>query len=597
MRWSQLRKQIEDLFADSVRDRVQIGATTYGKRREEGRGWIVIDGQEILSMTWTYAEPWHYPGTEDGCRRFVEATREAQAANVFSYGQWLDALSSYLSLPIDEILQSEDPLIRAVGMLDARLGKRRLRKIDTLKEHKLVRRLFRLRCEAENIALPDGPTANDDLTSRLKRPSWPGQNVVPEERRVRAIRTLAGTRVTRDVAKLIPAVYRGRVGKESLDAPIARELSYAFEHATDPSMLFDVLRLLQSKTKLLDDLRYIRGVLALTNDAAQWLRPIETWRPRSHNRQRQFSSLVRHLFARFDVPAFMDQAWLQGNTTYQEWFKHIGRGGSMRTAPGLPVPLSKKMAHHFLAAPDDYPIEAAILWGQVHAVGGDQRLADALRGTRLRQDFHDNGFRLSLLRFFAANPLLDLVHVGPIIDYIWHEKYENRVVFVERGVAQEVGPAQPNFSMRGRTVPALLRQVEAWHRQLGRESKGQNLRWNHSAIRDWQFNEGTKQSQNMKVWRIRELLSGQELAGEGRKQRHCVATYARSCHTGKCSIWAMDCETEAGQEKCVTIEVHNADKTIRQVRGKGNRFPTPKEKEILQRWATQAGLRIAPYLL
>ena len=100
----------------------------------------------------------------------------------------------------------------------------------------------------------------------------------------------------------------------------------------------------------------------------------------------------------------------------------------------------------------------------------------------------------------------------------------------------------------------------------------------------------------MKVWRIRELLSSSELIAEGRAMRHCVASYSRSCYNGICSIWTVDVETEEGTEKLLTVEVATASNLIRQVRGKRNRRPTEKEKEILQRWAMQEGLELAAYV-
>ena len=223
-------------------------------------------------------------------------------------------------------------------------------------------------------------------------------------------------------------------------------------------------------------------------------------------------------------------------------------------------------------------------------------MADALLETRIVHDFRDNDFWLSVLRFFIRNPMLDPAQVNPIIDYIWNRKYENRIVFVDAGVAEEVGPEQPNFSMRGRTVDSMLTAMEAWHRELGREAKGGNLQWKKSPHAPFSFVEGTKLHKNMKVWRIRELLSSAELIAEGRAMQHCVASYARSCHTGTCSIWAMDAETEEGMDKLLTLEVNNADNQIRQVRGKRNRRPTAKEKEVIQRWASREGLLLASYV-
>ncbi|MBM4027823.1 MAG: hypothetical protein FJ280_20845 [Planctomycetes bacterium] len=595
MKWSQLRARIESLWVDSVRGRIQIGSTAYG-RSSDGRGWITVDGQEIIVMTWSNAESWRYPRDPEGQERWADAVRQAHAANMFSRGEWHGALFDYLSMSMDEILKSDNPLIRAIGMLDARLGKRRLRKLDVSRENALVQRLYYLRCDAEGLVPAGGVHEKVDLTSRLKRPTFRGSHDISEQQRQDAIQKLTRGKKTRDVVRLLTALYQKSVSPEDLDTEISRKLSGAFAQTPDPVVLFDTLQSLKAQSKLLDNVKYIDGILALINSSEQWLRPFREWRPRTHNPDRQFSSLARHLFAEFDVPVFMDQAWLRGNAVQQDWFKHVARGGNIRTAAGLPIPLTKKMAHHFLAAPAHYSIEAALLWGQVRALGGDEHLADALRETRIVEEFRDNDFRVSVLRFFAANPLLDPVHIGPIIDYIWHEKYENRMTFVDRGVVAEAGPAQPNFSMRGRTATSLLRQVEVWHRQLGRESTAKSLEWRHSPIRDYQFVEGTKEARNMRIWRIRELVSARELISEGRQQHHCVATYAQSCSTGRCSIWTMEAQTELGIEKCVTIELHSADKMIRQVRGRRNRFPTEQEKQILQRWASQEGLRITPSL-
>ena len=103
-------------------------------------------------------------------------------------------------------------------------------------------------------------------------------------------------------------------------------------------------------------------------------------------------------------------------------------------------------------------MDEALRWGQVHALGGNKRLLDAFRGTRLIQDFEHDDFWLNVFRFFIANPMLDVNHVNPIIDYIWNQKYQIQQVVVERGVVEEHDPPQPNFSMKGRT-PRVFAQA------------------------------------------------------------------------------------------------------------------------------------------
>ena len=176
--------------------------------------------------------------------------------------------------------------------------------------------------------------------------------------------------------------------------------------------------------------------------------------------------MVRHLLALYDVPAFMDSAWFTQTRT-QLWFRHIGRGGNLRTAKRLPFRITKKMAHYFLQAPADYTVEQAIRWGQVHGLGGSARVAHGLRGTLLGRRFGHEQFWGTVIRFFVDNPMLDAVHYGPIIDYIQHQKYEGTEVFVRPGVTRTEPPPHPGFSMSNRGATTLLRQVDLMASAIG----------------------------------------------------------------------------------------------------------------------------------
>ena len=414
--------------------------------------------------------------------------------------------------------------------------------------------------------------------------------------RTQASKIMAKEKRERNLSEILPKIYNQELLSDKLQNPVTRAVSNAFEASMAPKALLKLLLYLEANSDLLKEDTYIQGIAALANHHESWIRPIAEWRVRKHNRDRQFSELARHLLAVYEVPLFMDSVWFNGNATHQNWFKHIGTGQNIRTARDIPILLTKKMAHHFLKAPKHYTVEEALRWGQVYALGGDRYLVDALRQTRLTQSFNNDDFWLNVIRFFIANPMLDVSHVQPIIDYIWHQRYENRRVFVEEGVAREIGPAQPNFSMRGRTPETLLRQVEEWHGELGRESKSRELQWHGSGIGEFHILEGSEASRNMKFWSIRELLSSDELIDEGRTLGHCVSTYARSCHTGRSSIWSMEIEDENGRRKILTIEVAPRERVIRQVRGRRNRLPTPREKELLRKWADQEGLQLAGYI-
>ncbi|MBM4429543.1 MAG: hypothetical protein FJ026_04235 [Chloroflexi bacterium] len=141
-RWSKLKRDVESLFADSVKGRVALHATHYGPDRwlYDFREWIAIDGQEV--MTTVPARRWLCAGGD---------RRELAQESFFEQGELVSAMHEYLSMSIGEIIRSENVIIRALGMLDGRLGKRRLRALDVSNEPKLVQLLYAFRCHAENI--------------------------------------------------------------------------------------------------------------------------------------------------------------------------------------------------------------------------------------------------------------------------------------------------------------------------------------------------------------------------------------------------------------------------------------------------------------
>lgn len=343
---------------------------------------------------------------------------------------------------------------------------------------------------------------------------------------------------------------------------------------------------------------FVDGLLALARQSKRWLRLPTAWKPQTHNVRRQFSSLARHLFAEWPVPVFMDSVWFLGNgrgaVQQQGWFLHIGKGQNIRKAD-LPLPYTKRMAHHFIQAPSDLTVEAALRWGQILGLGGSERLARAVIGTWLGASFRHDDFWLTVLRFFIANPMLDLVHIGPIIDYIEQQRFVSQDVFVAPGVVERQGPPQPNFTMKGRTPASLLRQVEAWHGSLAKAEQPK-ADWPSSGIEGFEFVEGAERGGNLKIWTITELLSTKALVGEGRKMKHCVASYAHSCASGACSIWTLEVETFEGRAKMLTVEVRNDARLIFQARGLRNMLPGEKHRGILRRWAEKAGLSLAKYV-
>ena len=295
----------------------------------------------------------------------------------------------------------------------------------------------------------------------------------------------------------------------------------------------------------------------------------------------------------------MDSAWLRRDESacrYRDWFIHIGAGRNFRTAD-VPFPITKKQAHHFLRAPERYSVEEALLWGEVRALGGDARLVEALLATPLGKtievDEDRRSFWASVYRFLIANPGLDRRHVGPIIDYLQFQRFEQQEVVTGPGRIERLPPPQPKLSMARRTPEALLRQVERWHGKLSESRWAARHRFTPSGFPGLVQPTGPRDAAGRGAeWRIRELLSGAELILEGRRLQHCVASYAGRCSADQCSIWTLERHEPDGRvHKHLTLELDPSGELV-QARGRQNRLPTDAEQDVLATWCSAAGLRM-----
>ena len=228
-------------------------------------------------------------------------------------------------------------------------------------------------------------------------------------------------------------------------------------------------------------------------------------------------------------------------------------------------------------------------------------MARAVIGTRLGQSFENEDFWSTAILFFANNPMLDPAHVGPIVDFIYDQKYVPQQIVLPGGGVEQRPPAQPNFSMKSRSIPKLLRQVDEWHEALarqvllpdeeaepdqagGKKSRVRPMSWGASSIGEFEQKQEDKPLGETLTWSIKELLSNHELGAEGGEMGHCVYTYAKSCRNGSTSIWSLGVEDGKGHHhRILTIAVDPRTRAITQIRGRYNVLPNAKNKKNLER--------------
>ena len=419
-------------------------------------------------------------------------------------------------------------------------------------------------------------------------------------------------------ARLIDRAFRGEIPPDET-YPLSRKLVALFAAAEDPKCRQALYRLLKHIERRADLLGLKTGFLNRTREEGNnyedalgqlarhygdWLRPVEEWRTDLLSPRAQFRSLTRHLLARYEVPPFMDTAFLQGDLSTahheQEWFKHIGIGQNIRKAD-LPLRLTKRMAHLFPTANRHWPISRALRWAQFAGMGG--RTCWAVLSTRLKDYQRDEPFWETVMLFFANQPMLEPTYIGPIVDYIHYQKFVPQQLPGPNGQFIEGPPAQPNFSMKGRSITKLLRLVDEWHGDLNADdyALGEEDAWEASGFRGFEGEEDDAFSGERVRWSIRELCTALDLLAEGRVMHHCAASYARHCSEGERSVWSMQLTYPAKlPQRILTIALDNHEKTVIDYRGKYNMHPHDNKRTAKKHWQDRPYLyylRQAPRIL
>jgi hypothetical protein len=334
------------------------------------------------------------------------------------------------------------------------------------------------------------------------------------------------------------------------------------------------------------------GVDALVNLSrfrGAHIRPANDWVGTSCSWRPAVSSLAHHLICDYKVPVFLASCWHASDAVAEKkrgWFVAHSRGASFRSLD-LPIVMTRKMEHIFLASEDHLPLEHAIRRAELLALGAPIEIVKAVMSTRLATDLRNSEFWRTVWMFLVANAGdVDPMQVGPMIDYIQAVRHDR----TQDGMA-EFGSPQPAFSMKGRTVQSMLRLMREWHRSLGTGSA--SLSWVRSPFEPLLFDEpGRDGSEKPRRWQMMELINSAQLRREGAALHHCVASYADRCYRGISSIWSLRFWQGEEVHHVLTVEVDARRRAVIQARGRANRAPSEKSLRLLQDWAVRERLRM-----
>ncbi len=322
------------------------------------------------------------------------------------------------------------------------------------------------------------------------------------------------------------------------------------------------------------------------------VRDPQSWHPQMKSRDpaRLRLAAARHLFALYPVPATLERIWIDDAglgadevRLRRQWYVTAARGGSLYKA-GASNWLTRKDVHAFLHPSAGLGFDEAF-WEAIARSYADDAAA-ALRIARSKIARAPRGeieFWRSVVRFFCVSAA-QLETIDDLCDFL-----------------AECRRRDPDYSLEGRTLPALTRRMHEWHHDIAaierieamrRRVHGRNAHswaadaaWSGSPLADWEWVPSSKDAKAKgERFVIRQLKQAEDLVMESRAMRHCVSTYAGKCIVGKASIWSLRRCTKDRIDRLLTIEVDPQHRAI-QVRGLGNRLAHEEERNVIERWA------------
>ena len=339
---------------------------------------------------------------------------------------------------------------------------------------------------------------------------------------------------------------------------------------------------------------------------AKVLRDPWAWRPQIKTRDagRLRLAAARYLFLRYPVAEHLEQIWIDCSGLRHDeirlrkrWFIVAAGGGSLYSE-GAGEWLSRREVHAFLNPMGSPGFEAAIWQAIARSYSNDPGIVLRIAHSRIAQTPRaEIRFWREVTRFFCAHPAT-VEEMDDFRDYLADCHRRNS-----------------GFSLKGRTLASLGRQMHEWHRDLeaiarievarrraeaerarargqavAREASGGGC-WRGAAIADWLWSPAAKDRSRREEYLVIQLRTAADLVVDTRAMHHCVASYAARCIAGQATIWSLRRRAEGNTERLLTIELDRHHRAI-QVRGFANRMPRTEERRLLERWAKARGINL-----
>ena len=169
--WSNLKKQMNDLLCDSLKDKISYFYTSYHEAHNAyGRATINYEKKEMVVFSWVEmyeqereASRLYQEGKKVSCERLQKEKWMPECK--LCDADFINSLTIYLKTDIKTSLHADNYLLRVFAYMDRRIGKRTLAKIkDEVEElPEWVKQFYRIRCEADDVIFPPKRIADESI--------------------------------------------------------------------------------------------------------------------------------------------------------------------------------------------------------------------------------------------------------------------------------------------------------------------------------------------------------------------------------------------------------------------------------------------------
>lgn len=339
----------------------------------------------------------------------------------------------------------------------------------------------------------------------------------------------------------------------------------------------------------------------------QCIRSISTFNRsiKSKNTGKTRLAIATHLFGKYKVMPHIQECWFyeRADTTnswtlnnqranlsgedillQRNWFITAAGGGSIykEHAKGL---MTKSEVHLFLNCPLPCNFKEAILYAMAKQWTDNIGIISKVMKSKLNtfagvEWLAKRPLWKEVIHFYCTNDIT-FNQMNDLVDYFIHS--ENSALIEGRV-----------YSLKGRTLASLLRQMQDWHYELARVKKMGNSTWAGVDVPDDSFKLDERDKTE---WSFTQIKTSKALAAEGTAMHHCVYSYQAKCVSGMCSIWSVTFKDEKRDyvgKRALTLEIAKSGAIV-QIRGFANRAANAIERQAVRAWARKHNFHMPLY--